>query len=78
MSDDAMDEFRNYVVLCGKSHISINDIHRFTIEEAEMVRSNLEKKLKAKLESLPESEEKEIAVIEWKLATLEVKEINLN
>jgi len=75
MNEDAMDEFRNYIVLCGRSHISIHDIHKFTIEEAEVVRSNIEKKLKSKLENLPKTEEEEIAVTEWKLATLEIKEL---
>jgi len=69
-----MDEFRIFVVLCGKSHISINDMHRFTIDEAEALKDSLEKKLKDKLSSSFITDE-EKAVIEWKLATLEIKEL---
>lgn len=73
-----MDEFRLYVVICGKSHISVNDMHKFTLEEAEQVRKNYEAKLLQRLEETDEKDFKAVEQIEWRLATLRIEEIVLN
>jgi hypothetical protein len=74
----AVDEFREYVVVCGKSHVSVNSMHKFTLEEAESVRSNMENKLRDKLDSIPEGDIKSRQHLEWRLATLEIKKVVFN
>jgi len=76
--DDPTDEFRTYVVMCGKAHISVNDMYRFTYEEANVVKKNLESRLKEKLSGLDEDDKKTRDEVEWKLSTLRVKELVLN
>jgi hypothetical protein len=78
MSVDPMEDFRKYVVMCGKSHISFNDVHVFTLEEAEAVRANMEAKLRDKLENTSERDFKSREQIEWRLATLRIEERTLN
>jgi hypothetical protein len=75
---DSMEEFRIYVVLCGKSHISVNDVHKFTLEEATQVRNNMEAKILEKIEATDERDLKSIGMLEWRLATLRIEEIVLN
>ena len=75
---DPMDEFRKYIVVCGKAHVSVNDMYRYTKEEADVIRTNMENKLMDKLETLEKGDNESRKTIEWKLATLEVKEIVIN
>jgi ferritin len=75
---DPMDEFRHYIVICGKSHISINEMYKFTLQEAETVRSNMENQIREKLEATPEKDFKTVQYLEWRLATLRIEEIVLN
>jgi len=75
---DSMDEFRNYLVICGRTYILVNDMHVFTLQEAETVRKNYEAKLLEKLEQTDEKDIKAVQQIEWRLATLRIEERVLN
>jgi thiamine kinase-like enzyme len=75
---------RKYVVVCGHGHVSVSETHKFTAEEAEAVRKNMEDKLNLKLEQLGDEEldTKEVRVererLEWKISTLRVEKLVLN
>jgi len=74
---DSFDEYREWIVICGNSHVNYNNLYKFTFEEAEVVRKNMENKLLSKLDNMSEDDIKR-SEIEWKLETLRTEKLVYN
>lgn len=77
MSESSVDAIREYIVICGRAHIVVNNMHKFTIAEAQTLKSNMEKSLKDKMNVLGDAPRAK-KQLEWKLATLRVEKVILN